>query len=132
MAQAAPPACNRTINALAPTQRAQRRRSPSRTSDASMRLRAPGSGRAWCGRCRGRSGRSTWCGGRGRSAFHAFEADERDLEISGAAQQVHDAHQLAVGNRLVGAQEDALVAIGLGMRVERGGKLAALDIVVAD
>ncbi len=41
----------------------------------------------------------------------AFEADERHLEVAGGAQRIHQPHQLAVGHRLVGAQEQTLVAV---------------------
>ena len=45
------------------------------------------------------------------SRRHLLQPDQRDLQIAGAAQQVHHLHQLAIGDRLVGAQEDARVLV---------------------
>src|SRR4029450_12994626 len=41
----------------------------------------------------------------------AVEADQRDLEIAGVAQQVHHLHQVATADSLVGAQIDAFVSL---------------------
>ena len=49
----------------------------------------------------------------------AVEADQRDLEIAGVAQQVHHLHQVAIADRLVGAQVDPLVLAALGGAIER-------------
>ena len=51
-----------------------------------------------------------------------FQADECDLQIARVAQRVHDLHQVAVADRLVGAQEDPFVLVIVGGGVERAGK----------
>ena len=53
---------------------------------------------------------------RSRRSAPAVEADQRDLEIAGVAQQVHHLHQVAIADGLVGAQIDALVLLALAWR----------------
>ena len=60
------------------------------------------------------------------------EADERDLEIAGVAQEVHYLHQIAVADRLVGTDVDALVLVALADAIERGRQRVAGDDVLAD
>ena len=43
-------------------------------------------------------------------ASRLLQSDQRDLEIAGRAQRVHHLHDVAIGHRAIGAQEDALVA----------------------
>jgi hypothetical protein len=62
----------------------------------------------------------------------AVEADQRDLEIAGVAQQVHHLHQVAIADGLVGAQIDALVLLAVRGAVERGGQRVARNDVFAD
>ena len=50
---------------------------------------------------------------RGIGRRRRLQADQRDLQIAGAAQQVHHLHQVAIGDRLVGAQEDARLLVAL-------------------
>ena len=57
---------------------------------------------------------------RGASGHHGrcrlFKRDQRDLEIAGAAQEIHHLHDLAVGHGLVGAQEDRLILVAVRRR----------------
>jgi hypothetical protein len=58
-----------------------------------------------------------------RRPIDTFETDEGHLQVTGRAQEVHDARQLSVGNRLVGAEKNALVAVGRGRGIECRGQL---------
>ena len=77
----------------------------------------------------GRDRRHGAAGAAGRAvvvaAGHGLEPDQRDLEVAGLAQQVHDRHQLAVVDRLVGAQEDPRLVVAAGGAVERGRRGAS-------
>src|SRR6058998_2339263 len=60
------------------------------------------------------------------------EADQRDLEIAGVAKQIHDFHQVAIADRLVGAQVNALVLLALGRGIQRRRERVADNDVLAD
>src|SRR3954453_21307066 len=62
----------------------------------------------------------------------AIEADQRDLQVAGVAQQVHHLHQVAIADGLVGAQIDAFVLLAMRGAVERGGQRVAHNDVFAD
>jgi len=61
-----------------------------------------------------------------------LETDQGHLQIAGGAQEVHDARQLAVGNRLVGAQKNALVTVGRGRSIECRGQLPGRNGIAAE
>jgi hypothetical protein len=50
-----------------------------------------------------------------------LEPHQRDLEVPGRAQEIHDLHHFAIGHRLVRAQEDACVLVALCGSVDIGG-----------
>src|SRR3954447_6027432 len=60
------------------------------------------------------------------------EADQRDLEIAGVTEEIHDFHQVAIAHRLVGAQVNALVFLALGRGVQRRRECVADNDVLAD
>src|SRR5947208_15851969 len=74
---------------------------------------------------------TSWSANAFTALASAVEADQRDLEIAGVAQQVHHLHQVAIADGLVGAQIDALVLFPVRGAVERGGQRVARDDVLA-
>jgi hypothetical protein len=62
----------------------------------------------------------------------SFEPDQRHVEIAGSPQLIHQAHQFAIRNRLVGAQEDALLLVTRGCAVERARQRRPVDRVVIE
>src|SRR5438552_3847431 len=60
------------------------------------------------------------------------EADQRDLEIAGVAQQVHHLHQVAIADGLVRAQKNALILIRFRRGIEGRGQRVARNDVLAD
>src|SRR3954452_15947259 len=60
------------------------------------------------------------------------EADQRDLEVAGITEEIHDFHHVAIADRLVGAQVNALVLLALSCGVQRRGKRVADNDVLAD
>src|SRR5579883_3539323 len=61
-----------------------------------------------------------------------FQPDQRQLEITGIAQAVHHLHQIAIAQRLVGADEDGLLLVIAGRAIERASERIARHDALAD
>src|SRR5579871_621193 len=106
-----------------PPQRPPQNRNPTTTACAAAparRLRGPPPPRRNRGPSATRRGAASRPALQATSSLVRLEPHQCNLEIAGGAKQVHGLHQVAVGDRLVGAQKDALGPVSFRHRVERG------------